>query len=257
MSEFEDKNSHTTTASQSKSAPKDKPLACDKLLAEALSGKSEEFKRRVLDFALSSGLSQDDPLFLVLVATGHLETLLEDAPDTLQAVFKHWNQDLVKTLELVEQVTVERQKVAIERSAYALIHKALLSEGKKILTSITPATILLVFILGMGFILGMTLPTWMNQRIAGMLGGGYTQVQSNTLTWQELEAMKWATSKEGKFARNLIDWNRGYLDNGECLTDVQRLGVALSYYGRKAKSGHCLIWAVPSEKRKFVDEGKQ
>ena len=33
------------------------------LLTEALKGKSEEFKKRVLDFAMSYGLSQDDPLF--------------------------------------------------------------------------------------------------------------------------------------------------------------------------------------------------
>ncbi|MBW4430344.1 MAG: hypothetical protein KME28_00865 [Pelatocladus maniniholoensis HA4357-MV3] len=248
-----DKNSHTTTASEPKSA--DFSLASDvnKLLAEALEGKSEAFKHRVMDFALSCGLSQDDPLFLMLIATGRLEAMLEDAPDTLQALFKHWNQDLARTLELVESVTVERQKVAIERSAYALIHKTLLQEGKNILTSVTPATILLLLILGFGFIMGMIVPTWITSPILGMLGGGYTQVQSTSLTWKELEALKWATSKEGKFAKDLIDWNKGYLDNGDCIKDTQRLGVVLSYYGRKGKSGHCLIWAVPPEKRKFVD----
>jgi hypothetical protein len=221
----------------------------DKLLAEALQGKSEAFKRRVVDFALSSGLSQDDPLFLVLVATGQLETMLEDAPDTLQLLFKNWNQDLARNLELVEHVAVERQKVAIDRAAHALIHKAQLAEGRKILTAVFPAALLMFFILGMGFIMGMSVPPW----ITGILGGGYTDVQSNLLTWKELEAMNWAMSKEGKFAKNLIDWNKGYLENGQCLKDVQKLGIVLSQYGRKAKSGHCLIWAAPPEKRKFVE----
>lgn len=223
------------------------PKSPDDLLAEALKGKSEDFKRRVLDFVDRSGLSQDDPLFLVLVATGQLEAMLEEAPVTLQLLFKNWNTDLARNLELVESVAVERQKVAIDRAANALIHKAQLREGGKLLTAVFPAGIFLFFILGMGFIMGILMPPW----ITGVLGGGYTKVQSTLLTWEELDAMKWATSSEGKFARNLINWNRGYLDNGECVKDAQRLGVILSEYGRKAKSGYCLVWAVPPEQRKF------
>jgi hypothetical protein len=218
------------------------------LLAEALKGKSEDFKRRVLDFAFRSGLSQDDPLFLVLVATGHLEVMLEDAPETLQLLFKNWNHELASNLEKVEQVAVERQKVAINRAAHALIHEALLREGRNILNSVFPAAVLFFFIFGIGFIAGILMPPW----ITGIIGGGYTKIQSTLLTWNELDAMKWAMSKEGKFARDLINWNRGYLENGECIKDAQRLGVVLSQYGRKAKSGHCVIWATSPENRKFV-----
>jgi hypothetical protein len=117
------------------------PQTPDDLLAEALKGKSENFQRRVLDFAFRSGLSQDDPLFLVLVATGQLEAMLEDAPQTLQLLFKTWNKDLANNLEQVEMVAVERQKVAINRAANALIHESLLREGRNIIYSIFPATI--------------------------------------------------------------------------------------------------------------------
>ena len=221
----------------------------NKFLAEALKGKSEEFKKQVLSFAVSCGLSQDDPLFLILVATGQLETMLKDAPEVLQLLFETWNQDLARNLQKVEKVAVERQKVAIDRAAHALIRKAQFTESRKLLTSVLPAGLLLFFILGVGAIMGILTPPW----IAGMLSGGYTKVQSNTLTWDELEAMKWAMSREGKFARSLIDWNRGYLENGECIKDAQRLGVILSQYGRKAKSGHCVIWATPPTKRRFVE----
>ena len=247
MTEFEvdkiERNSHSTTQNQAK----DVDLTPDKLLAEALQGKSEAFKRRVLDFALSCGLSPNDPLFLVLIATGQLEVMLEDAPKSLEILFKNWSQDLARNLELVEQVTVERQKVAINRAANALIHEALLREGRNILNSVFPATIVFCLIFGVGFIAGISIPPW----VFGILGGGYTKVQSNSLTWDELEAMKWGMSGEGKFARNLINWNRGYLDNKECVKDAQRLGVVLSQYGRKGKSGFCLIWIVPPNKRKF------
>ena len=154
------------------------PQTPDDLLAEALKGKSEDFKRRVLDFASRSGLSQDDPLFLVLVATGQLEAMLTDAPETLQLLFKTWNQDLANNLEQVEQVAVQRQKVAINRAANALIHESLLREGRNIIYSIFPTTIVFFFIFGVGFIAGISIPPW----IDGVLSGGYTNVRSTSLT---------------------------------------------------------------------------
>jgi hypothetical protein len=220
----------------------------DDLLAEALKGKSEDFKRRVLDFASRSGLSQDDPLFLVLVATGQLEAMLLDAPETLQLLFKTWNKDLANNLDQVEQVAVERQKVAINRAANALIHKSLLREGRNIIYSIIPATIVFFLIFAVGFIAGISIPSW----IDGVLGGGYTKVRSNLLTWKEVEAMNWAMSSEGRFAKNLINWNRGYLENGECLKDAQKLGVVLSQYNRKASSGFCTVWVTSPDKRRFL-----
>jgi hypothetical protein len=243
MNQLQDSQTIPKSAEETNQAPED-------LLAEALKGKTERFKRRVLDFISKSGLSQDDPLFLVLVATGHLEVMLEEAPDTLQLLFENWNKDLARNLELVEHVAVERQKVAINRAANALIHEALLREGRNLLNSVFPAAILFFFTLGVGFIMGVLMPPW----ITGIIGGGYTKVQSTLLTWNELDAMKWAMSNEGKFARNLINWNRGYLENGECVKDAQRLGVVLSQYGQKAKSGHCFVWAVPPQERKFSSQ---
>ncbi|BAY84724.1 hypothetical protein NIES267_42200 [Calothrix parasitica NIES-267] len=227
---------------------KEKPKTPDELLAEALKGKSEDFKQRVVDFAFRSGLSKDDPLFLVLVATGQLEVMLEDAPQTLQLLFETWNQDLAKNLEIVEQVAVQRQKVAINRAAQALIHESLVREGRNIINSIYPAAIVFFLIFGSGFIGGVTIPPW----IVGMLGKGYTLVKSDSLTWEEAEAMKWAMSSEGRFARNLINWNRDYLDNKECIKDAQKLGLTLSQYNRKARSGFCTIWVVPPSKRKLA-----
>ncbi|MEM7714295.1 MAG: DUF6753 family protein [Cyanobacteria bacterium P01_A01_bin.68] len=218
------------------------------LILEALKGKSENFKQKVLDFAFKTGLAEDDPLFLVLVATGQLEVMLEEAPETLKVLFKSWNHDLANNLEKVEQVAVERQKVAIDRAAEALIHESLLREGRNIINSVFPATVVFFVIFIFGFIGGISIPPW----VSGILQGGYTKVQSDTLSNNQLDALKWGASKEGKFAKTLIDWNRGYLDNGECLEDAQRLGVTLSQYGRKGTSGFCIIWTVPPNKRKFA-----
>lgn len=215
-------------------------------LEVALSGYGDEFKGKVLDIVTKTGLEPDDPLFLILAATGRLEVLLLDGPDTLEQLFKNWSRELARNLELVESATVERQKAAIAKAAGDLISRAEKQEAERLFTSIFPAAGLVLSILGLGFILGMSVPPWLQ----GLQGGGY--VESNTsLTLNQLEALRWASSGEGKFARNLMRWNAGYLDTKECLKDPQRLKVTLNLDGRKAYSGFCVVWAVPPNERKF------
>ncbi|BAY99977.1 hypothetical protein NIES37_39600 [Tolypothrix tenuis PCC 7101] len=97
------------------------PQTPQNLLAEVLKGKSEEFQRRVLDFAMSCGLSPDDPLFLVLVATGQLEVMLQDAPETLQLLFAMDNQIGIIANEIQKNLALQCELCAmpqIEKSDY-------------------------------------------------------------------------------------------------------------------------------------------
>lgn len=71
------------------------------------------------------------------------------------------------------------------------------------------------------------------------------------LTQEQAEALRWATSAEGKFPRNLMKWNSDSLTNLECKKDVRRLGVTLVVAGRASTSGFCTIWVEPVEKRRF------
>lgn len=143
-------------------------------LDAALEGYGDEFKGKVLDIVTKTGLEPDDPLFLVLAATGRLEVLLEDAPDTLGQLFKNWSRELARNLELVESATVERQKLAISKAAGELIRKAQISEGQRLLTSLVPAAGLLLAILGVGIIMGMSIPPW--------LAGGFDPTGPRHLT---------------------------------------------------------------------------
>ena len=117
----------------------------NKFLAEALNGKSEEFKKQVLSFAVSCGLSQDDPLFLILVATGQLEAMLTNAPSVLQLLFETWNQDLARNLQEVEKVTVLRQKVAIDRAAHALRRQSTVYRKPKTFNFCTSGRFIIIF----------------------------------------------------------------------------------------------------------------
>lgn len=76
------------------------------------------------------------------------------------------------------------------------------------------------------------------------------------LTLDEAEALRWAKSREGKLARNLVQWNDDLLANLDCTKDVDRLGVTLNVQGKPSTFGYCALWVVPPEQRKF-DEFKK
>ena len=100
--------------------------------------------------------------------------------------------------------------------------------------------------LGMGALMG-----WM-----GLLWsqGGFAPGEAVHLTQEQAEALRWVTSAEGKFARNLMKWNSDSLSNLECKKDVLRLGVTLEVAGRPASSGFCSVWVEPPELRRFRDK---
>jgi hypothetical protein len=83
--------------------------------------------------------------------------------------------------------------------------------------------------------------------------GGFAPGQAVHLTQEQAEALRWASSAEGKFARNFMKWNSDSLTNLECKKDVRRLGVTLEVAGRPATSGFCTIWVESPEHRKFKD----
>ncbi len=210
----------------------------------ALEGQSDEFKRKVLEIVHLSGLPPDDPTFLTLVATGRLEVMLSDTPQALDRLFKSWITETRRSFELVDHALIERQKLAIATAAADLIRTAERQEAKRFFGSLVPAAGILLAVLGLGFVMGTTVPPW--------LQGGYME-KSTKLTYKQYEAMQWAQSKEGQFARNLMKWNKGYLDNLACTQDVRRLNLNLKLDGRPATYGFCAIWVTAPENRKYSD----
>lgn len=225
----------------------------DTLIHEVLEGKSESFKRKVLSFVTSCGLSPEDPLLLLLIATGSLEKTLEDAPQALNIHIKTWIKQLSTTLDQIEGVSIQRQQIAVTRAAQELVKETIVNTttdfkgSRNLLGMGIVGGLLAILILWIGVCIGATIPVAARE----FLGAGYSKTQVDKLTNEEYDAMRWAISKEGKFARNLIDWNRGYLDNGACVADAKRLGISLSDYGREASSGFCIVWAIPPNQRKF------
>ena len=99
-------------------------MATSTLLEKLLSGRSEEFKRKVFQLVSQTGYSEGDPLFVILLATGTLQTLLNEKPVEIDEMFNRWTKTVTKSMDSVEQEIVERQKLAITQAAGDLIRKA-------------------------------------------------------------------------------------------------------------------------------------
>ncbi|HBL13791.1 MAG TPA: hypothetical protein DD379_20830 [Cyanobacteria bacterium UBA11162] len=219
------------------------------LLEQVLEGKDNDFKARVLNLVVNTGLTPDDPVFLMLLATGRLEIMLEDAPLALEKLLKTWAKEFWRSIELVETATVERQKEAIAKAAQELIEQA--SKNQKLslnnkaqpfcLSSFVPAAAVVLGAIALGAVL--------------VFLGSTTLINSPTvsakLSSKDAELLKWASSKDGQFARSLLEWNAEYLKDKQCAKDVQRLNVELTLGNKVSSSGFCVLWIEPPNKRQW------
>jgi hypothetical protein len=217
------------------------------LLDIALEGQSEEYRRKVLELAFKGKIEPTDPIFLILLAAGRLEVLIQESPkpEDFELAFDRWVGRINKTLASYERVAVEKQEGQIAEAVNSLVRQTELRRVATSARSLVVAAGLLLTTLGIGALMG-----WM-----GLLWsqGGFAPGEPVHLTQEQAEALHWATSAEGKFARNLMKWNSDSLTNLECKKDVKRLGVTLEVAGRPATSGFCTIWVEPVEKRKFLE----
>jgi hypothetical protein len=217
------------------------------LLDIALEGQSEEYRRKVLELAFKGKIEPTDPIFLILLAAGRLEVLIQESPkpEDFELAFDRWVGRINKTLASYERVAVEKQEGKIAEAVNSLVRQTELTRWRTSALALIPAAGILLVALGAGAVMG-----WM-----GLLWsqGGLAPGEAVSLTQEQAETLRWATSAEGKLARNLMKWNSDSLTNLECKKDVKRLGVTLEVAGRPAREGFCTIWVEPVEKRRFSD----
>lgn len=77
-----------------------------------------KYRERLLKMIINLGLSQDDPLLLVLIATGHLRTLMEDLPKRQQLMVNKLSEDLDRYRRELDQVLEEKEKKFTSLSYY-------------------------------------------------------------------------------------------------------------------------------------------
>jgi len=217
------------------------------LVDRALDGQPDEYKAKVLSVALKAKIEPNDPLFLVLMATGRLEVMLLEAPQNLSQIFE---KNLDKASNLIQgsaSAALQAQKAAIAGAVSALMNR---QQGDKTVAKGSLSDFLSGIKLASVVVLSLAIGAGIGRQMALSSQGGL--VGKVDLTVQQAEALGWATSKEGKFARELMRWNADSLDNNQCKAEAAALGVTLEINGRKAKSGFCTLWVEPPSRRQFV-----
>ena len=217
------------------------------LLEEIVNKQGEpEAKAVIRALAQATGLSENDPLFLLLIGLSPIGITLEKSPNIIKQTFLQCHNQLKRELQDYEKMATQSIEYEVSKSVSALLNK----------TEVTKAQITLGSFLSAGLIaLGLV--------VAGLLGGfGISQKQvakqrldpagAVQLTLEEANAMEWAMSPDGRYAKTLLSWNEDLLA-GQCQQQVSELGVTIRVGTRKAKSGFCLVWTEPPEKRKYVE----
>ncbi|WP_036486866.1 DUF6753 family protein [Myxosarcina sp. GI1] len=229
------------------------------LAEEILKHQPEEIKNKVRWLIKKSGIREDDPLFLILLACRINHILLENAPNDLENSFELGSQKIVNVFEThIDKLTEFEKKQLDRHSLHALrvsitkVNDAVVKvlkdngvetkqEGKippKVKGMITVAISSAIFLI-IGWIFGWSFET-------AVLGKRNQVNLSNA----ELAIYKWAMSREGRFAKQILDWNEDLLGQ-ECQKKVGDLGVTIQIGTAKATSGYCWIWTVPPAKRNF------
>ncbi len=213
------------------------------LLGELLENKDEEFVTKLMTMVIKLGVNPNDPIFVILGALGNLEFIIEQAPAALQQQFTEWRDDMSKLQAQEHKQTIAAYKKDVSNAVNQLLNITD-KRSSRSMRSLIPASAILLGTFCFGMFTGITVPPW----VQGQLGGGYSDVSYSDLTNDQRADLNWAMSKEGRYARNIMEWNKGYLGS-KCEQDVQQLGVKLTYGTQERDNGFCVVWVKPPEKR--------
>jgi len=230
------------------------------LLAQLLEGKPDAYKAKLEALVRTTGVTVDDPIFLILVGSGRLELLLEEAPQVLGKTLELWSleletwRDKLKVgMELAQRTAVISQEAAIASAIADLIKKTRNESSKNFLHAVPKAGITIgacvIASLSLGFVSGVTVPPYMQ--------GGLASGNPVKLTRAQANALDWAMTSDGKKARQIFEWNKDYINTGQCLEDAKKLAekfkIETSYNSRPATDGFCTLWVKPPEERGTIN----
>lgn len=232
------------------------------LLELLLKDKDADFKARVMEIVHQLGVYPSDPLFYVLISTGTLQALLETSPKQLEYMFGEWGDRLFERFQKADSELEERIKSYgagaikvyqkdVAKGVNEILNKTSVQQAQRSLPTLIWAGSICAALVGLGVVVG-----WMggsSQTMKDLKVGGLDPSGERRLTIAELDALTWATSKEGTYARNLLDWNREQLINNgsQCQQQAKNLGLVLRFGNKETGSGFCPLWVVAPQDRKF------
>ncbi len=229
------------------------------LMDEVLMHQPREIQRQVRKIVEMSGIERDDPYFLILLTCRIVQILLQNAPGDLEKSCSQSRLEIVKTFDSqIQKLRDSQDEIFRQHSQSALelsIAKvnnalALVLEDNNIETSkgkFTPrvwgaiiSSAAAAIALSIGFIGG-----WSFDKAV------LAKTNTVNLSPDQEVLLKWAQSKEGQFAKNILEWNEDLIGQ-QCQKKVSALNVTIKIGSAEATSGYCWVWTEPPEKRKFT-----
>lgn len=223
----------------------------ESLISRVLKGKDSKFRSHVIQTAYRYGINKNDPLFIVLLATGQLELLLEKKPQEIDQFFKSWQSQwqsdlkdsqavISQELEQVRQLTekwekesrdfLERQGKAavnvqqrnISNSVRTLVRQAALEKVAHDIWSVIFGSGVILGAIAIGVFVGLAIPKFARSPVLDPKGPRQlTLEEAVALEWglskdgkfalKNADTIRWAMSSEGKYARQFMSWNQALL----------------------------------------------
>ena len=240
-----------------------------KLLEEVLKYQPEETKEKIYWWIKVSKVKPQDPLFLLLLGCRVVQVLFEKAPDEISGIYEQKNSELyseyVKFLERLqeqfsqhlnetdtylkrlENLAIQSTREKLAKAVNQIIEESKKSDRGSVLKWSFSPQILFKILGAASTALVM---------VGGFIGGSlytarnYAVREAVYLNAEEQVLLKWAKSREGQLARDLVTWNEDLLDKS-CKKKVEALGVTIQIGKAQATNGYCWLWVEPASKRKF------
>ena len=227
------------------------------LMEEVLEDYPESTKKKVRGIVKLSGISERDPLFLILLVCRITHVLVEDAPAQIARTFEQGRVSLLrlfddeknklldvqgKSLELHRQAAIDVTVAKITTILEKELEQRGLNDKRKVspqlIGVISTATTAVISLL-IGFGAGWSFD------VAALGKDNLTRLSAS-----DEVALNWIKSQEGVLAKNIVTWNEDLSDKS-CESKVRDLNVTIQIGTAKALSGYCWLWVEPPDRRRF------
>jgi hypothetical protein len=210
------------------------------LLQQLLKTHDADVQSRVLQVVKATGISENDPIFLLLVATSTVQVLIQEAPDHLKQTYEFFHQQMMADIKGYEKAAARGIEARLADAVQEVIRKAKAAEKEPHWKVFGITGLMTLMVLFTGVVAGYSMSA----------AGRVTFRQQGNLSLEEAQALDWALSPEGQYARQLLLWNDSLM-GGQCQAQVQHLNIRLQYGSLTARNGFCFLWVQPPEKREF------
>lgn len=239
LSESEINKLQTELSDLSEIESSDDPLK-GTLVDEFLMKQSREVQIHIRETLRITGISPNDPYFLMLLQARVTQVLLELTPSKIQEAFERSEEKLIERLDNFRtEFIAELNQLQTEKLDQLAKSPLSVNTAKKTIATtvlwkkLGVLSLCLVCSLGSSLVLNET---------------AIAKARKQNLAKEDQATLKWAKSKEGQLARNIIGWNDD-LVNGECKEKVKSLGLSFQLENTKTISGFCVLYVEPSNQR--------